>query len=188
LDWPEAGHINERVLREMGATREAISTGLAQRAEAGIKVRQPLASATALDVFDAGATDETSAEYLDIMREELNVKKVVRKTSEPVDAPPRAKLDLKITPELKREGQAREVIRHVQQARKQAGLQVDDRINLHLETSDKDLQAVLADKALAGAITEETLTTSLAAKAIDGFTTSVKVDGAELKISLAKAT
>jgi isoleucyl-tRNA synthetase len=204
LDWPEAGHINELLIRDMRFVREAITNGLAQRAQAGIKVRQPLLKVTVPAYTFTDAEDRQHL-YEDIIAEELNVKQVTftnthasyeeRMAKPPAEAgiqavqePLAVELDLKITPELKREGQAREVIRHVQQARKQAGLQVDDRINLHLETSDKDLQAVLADKALAGAITEETLTTSLAAKAIDGFSASVKVDGAELKISLAKAT
>src|SRR6185312_14779106 len=38
-DWPHAGHINELLLRDMRLVREAITSGLAKRAEAGIKVR-----------------------------------------------------------------------------------------------------------------------------------------------------
>jgi len=42
-------------------------------------------------------------------------------------------LELELTPELKREGLAREVVRLVQDARKAAGLDVSDRIVLGLE-------------------------------------------------------
>ncbi|MBU5857104.1 hypothetical protein JVV04_20420, partial [Vibrio cholerae O1] len=42
-------------------------------------------------------------------------------------------LDLELTPELVRAGQAREVIRVVQEARKTSGLDVSDRIRLRLE-------------------------------------------------------
>jgi isoleucyl-tRNA synthetase len=45
-------------------------------------------------------------------------------------------LDLELTPELVQEGMARDVIRVIQQARKDAGLHVSDRITLHLELED----------------------------------------------------
>src|SRR5205085_2261326 len=43
LDWPVAGHLDELLIRDMRLVREAITSGLALRAQAGIKVRQPLA-------------------------------------------------------------------------------------------------------------------------------------------------
>jgi isoleucyl-tRNA synthetase len=191
LDWPEAGHINERVLQEMGYTREAITTGLAQRAEAGIKVRQPLASATVWNAFDLGQPEETYQEYLEIICEELNVKQVKLKRSgdqaEPSKVAPHVDLDLKITPELKKEGLMREVVRNVQQARKQAGLNVDDRIQLALQTDDKGLQAVFEDKTLMDTILSETLATGRADAPEGAYSTEVKVEGAVLAIRLAKA-
>jgi isoleucyl-tRNA synthetase len=187
-DWPVAGHIDERVLQEMNYTREAITIGLAQRAKAGIKVRQPLASATVWNAFDIAEPAENYQAYLDILCEELNVKQVQLERSGDHDkahgASVYVELDLKLTPELKREGLMREVIRQVQQARKQAGLAVDDRIKLSLSSDAAELQAVLSDPDLTDQIARETLAESLDAAASDGFISEVKVGDAKLTISL----
>ena len=50
-----------------------------------------------------------------------------------------------ITPELRREGMAREVIRLVQDARKSDGLHVSDRITVAWEATDPDLSAALTE-------------------------------------------
>lgn len=134
-DWPAAGQVNGLVIAKMADIRELISQGLAGRADAGIKVRQPLAEAIV-----TGLTDMTE-ELTDIIKEELNVKLV---RFEPGDSLT-IKLDLVLTDELKAEGAAREIIRHVQSARKKAGLQVDDRIDLALNTNDQFLAKVSHD-------------------------------------------
>jgi isoleucyl-tRNA synthetase len=54
-------------------------------------------------------------------------------------------LELTITPELRREGLAREVIRLVQDARKADGLDVSDRIRFWWESGDPDLAEALAE-------------------------------------------
>jgi isoleucyl-tRNA synthetase len=54
-------------------------------------------------------------------------------------------LEVAITPELRREGLAREVIRRVQDARKNDGLDVSDRISLHWSTADPELAAALTE-------------------------------------------
>jgi len=51
-------------------------------------------------------------------------------------------LDLQVSPGLQREGLARELVRLVQDARKAAGLDVTDRIELTLETADPVAEAV----------------------------------------------
>ena len=61
------------------------------------------------------------------------------------DAGETVALDLGITPELRREGLAREVIRLVQDARKADGLEVSDRITLCWQAADPELTAALTE-------------------------------------------
>ncbi|TCC57449.1 isoleucine--tRNA ligase [Kribbella pittospori] len=67
-------------------------------------------------------------------------------------------LDTTITPELEAEGTARDVIRSVQQARRDAGLQVTDRMRLSVTADARTMQAVEAHREL---IMAETLATEL---------------------------
>jgi len=68
-------------------------------------------------------------------------------------------LDVTVTPELAAEGLARDLVRQVQQARKDAGLEVSDRIALTIGGSDEVVAAARTHEAL---ITSETLATSFA--------------------------
>jgi isoleucyl-tRNA synthetase len=61
------------------------------------------------------------------------------------DAGETVALDLAITPELRREGLAREVIRLVQDARKADGLEVSDRITLWWKAAGPELEAALTE-------------------------------------------
>jgi isoleucyl-tRNA synthetase len=152
-DWLPAGRVNELVLDEMLVTQVLVMRGLARRMDNSdgsgqIKVRQPLSKATysritKLDDF-----------YENIIAEELNVKEVIWEYS-PEKPTFGVELDKVLTPELRREGLMREVIRHVQSARKAAGLQVDDRITLQFTTDDKELQKAIDEHI--ETIQEETL-------------------------------
>jgi isoleucyl-tRNA synthetase len=169
LDWPAAGHVNELVVGEMETVREYVNQGLSIRAKERLKVRQPLASVTV-------PTLGQFVSFEDILTEELNVK-AVQKGKE-------LSLDLHVTPELKREGLMREVVRFVQNARKQAGLNVDDRIKLSLVTSESDLKKAISE--YADTITAETLAEALTEVEYD-YSVDLKVEGMPLKISLQKA-
>jgi isoleucyl-tRNA synthetase len=179
LDWPATGHVNELIIDEMSKLREIITDGLAQRAAEGIKVRQPLLKITA-----QGDEAKLLRKFEDIVQEELNIKFVEEIGG---DTLPKPILDLLITPELKQEGQMREIVRNVQSARKQAGLEVDDRVKLGLQTDDEALKSVLEDKALMHTVHAETLATGPLEGSKAGFETVAKIDGAELQISLLKA-
>ncbi|MBI3624324.1 class I tRNA ligase family protein, partial [Candidatus Saccharibacteria bacterium] len=152
LDWPEIGHIDELILSKMSAVRHLITIGLSIRADKGLKVRQPLTKATLSWNYQ-----DFPPELLNVIQEELNVKRVV------VDNRPlkpeksfsgnlnkdnlkqlyQLELDTKLTTDLKHEGQTRELIRYIQNARKQANLSVDDRINLLISTTSKNLAEVV---------------------------------------------
>jgi isoleucyl-tRNA synthetase len=71
------------------------------------------------------------------------------------DAGETVAIDTTVTPELRREGLAREVIRLVQDARKIDGLDVTDRISLRWSADDPDLAAALTEHA--GLIAREVL-------------------------------
>jgi len=184
-DWLPAGHVNELTLERMNFVRQVINDGLSQRAKAGIKVRQPLNAVTVHGVPESLMGIEPSSSdnvYGSIIREELNIAKSVTQIK---GGPYAVELDLKITPELKREGLMREVIRHVQAARKNAGLNVDDRISLVLSTDSDELRQAIDEHA--DTIKSETLANDLANDGEKSHHTTVKVEGSELRVGLEKA-
>src|SRR5262249_3751163 len=67
-------------------------------------------------------------------------------------------LDTTLTPELVNEGLAREFVNRVQNMRKDAGLEVTDRIQIHYETSDRVVQAI---SRMADYVKSETLATQI---------------------------
>ena len=188
-DWLTAGAVNYQALADMSRTRELINNGLSLRMkqdehQVSIKVRQPLQSA-------AYAGAKLAEYYEQIMAEELNVKEI--RWIENLDEhladyevaegaiKPESWIEIskQLTPELKREGLMREVIRHVQSARKKAGLQVDDRIMLQLTTDDEQLRQAIDEHA--EVIAAETLATF---EQSDAYSTTVVIEGAELQITL----
>ena len=174
-DWPQPGKVDDRSLETMVEVREAISQGLAQRAEAGIKVRQPLST---ISVVLKSTIDE---ELTRLISEEVNVKTTSVKTGSNLTV----ELDTKITTELKHEGQAREIIRRVQNFRKKSGLNVEDRIKLSLGTDDKDLlTAIDTHRQL---IESETLA-EITDKSDLEHSTQAKVDSRVIKLALSKAS
>ena len=226
--WPEAEEfpLDEELVRDMDAIREAASVALSLRKAAGLRVRLPLSELT-IAVEQA----QSLARYSDLIADELNVKKIsVVKASEEVakqfglsknlsvnaralgprlgkavqEVIQKAKagnwklvdgnvmvgdtvlyegefeitlqassseanaagvtstgfvlLNTTVTEELEQEGAARDAIRHIQQARKDAGLDVSDRIHLSLKADSKSKSALEKHAEL---IAEETLATKL---------------------------
>lgn len=135
--------IDEKLNILMQNVRDIVNAGLEMRASEKIKVRQPLSyietNCRGLELFE------------DIIKEELNVKEIrfvdiVDKSlvvrglnvySEPddrtaeIDITRQVGLNVGITEDLKLEGQAREIIRNIQQMRKEADYEVDNRIKVY---------------------------------------------------------
>jgi isoleucyl-tRNA synthetase len=259
---------DEELERAMALARETVRLGLGARGKAKIKVRQPLGEAV---VVAAGREREAIERLSDVVREELNVKRVrfvaaaeelgsyevkanYRKlgpifgksmplaadaiaaldparvagalredgssaetigitvdgrehtlSAEDVILTMRAPegysveregahavaLDLAIDEELREEGHAREIVHAVQSARKAAGLEVEDRIELAL---DGDPPLVRAAVAYGEHISGETLAVELkfgdgaiVPPAEWGYSDQVLIEGLGLTISLRKA-
>jgi isoleucyl-tRNA synthetase len=94
-------------------------------------------------------------------------------------------LDATITEELRREGLARDLVRAVQEARKNAGLALADRIALQLDGAD-DLSQVLAEwgRYIQSETLAETLT--LATPSAHAYAESVMLDGVPLTVGVAR--
>ncbi|MDP9343494.1 MAG: isoleucine--tRNA ligase [Actinomycetota bacterium] len=96
-------------------------------------------------------------------------------------------LDLEVTPDLRQEGLAREVVRLVQDARKSAGLDVTDRIELGIEAPDEVVDAVEKHHEY---VSRETLATGLQPRALSDpeYDTTETLDGKRIRITLRRRT
>jgi isoleucyl-tRNA synthetase len=95
-------------------------------------------------------------------------------------------LDLEVTDDLRREGQARELVRAVQDARRAAGLDVSDRIALAVAATGDVAASIQAFREY---VAGETLAVSLDGGTLDGdaFHHQVEIDGETISISLRRA-
>jgi isoleucyl-tRNA synthetase len=172
-DWPSVNQpldTSRIMLENMSTARALITEGLAQRASSGVKVRQPLSLATVSGV-------ELSPQMQQIMAEELNVKEVINQEG----AQANIQMNTAISDELKAEGIARDLIRLVNNARKNAGLNVDDRIELKITSENKGITE--AAKKFTSLIFAEALATG-ELTGEGAHTETVKLDGHHLTISL----
>jgi len=131
-DWPKVSKklIDKKSLEQMAETRRLASLALAARAAAGIKVRQPLAE---LKVKSAKST--VNEELLLILAEEINVKKISFDTAIENEVV----LDTAITSELREEGILRDMVRMIQEFRREKKLQPQDTIELRAELPEEML-------------------------------------------------
>lgn len=146
-DYPTVEKLSpaeEQLLSDMKVVRAVCSMGQALRVENKMAIKQPL---QALEV-QLPATLLGKSNYYDIMAEELNVKKVVdvNDFSEKVIVKDengiKVGLNIEITPELQLEGKLREVVRALQEARKQAGVEIADQVNVEWFSTDEQIQKV----------------------------------------------
>ncbi len=138
-DWPKSDKkfIDLKLEEQMDLIREIAAKGLALRAEAGIKVRQPLAMLKfSISNFKFLKNNE---ELINLIKDEVNVKDVVFDKNLKKDF----ELDTKITGELREEGLVRELARQVQGMRKDADLTPKDLIAVYFKIDDKNLKDII---------------------------------------------
>ncbi len=173
--WPVFDQADQSVLASMVSVRQAVNDGLAERAKAGIKVRQPLASAT------ISSPNSISKDLEQIIAEELNTKKIVVKSAEELSVV----LDTNITQSLKNEGLSRDIIRNIQQARKDSGLEVENYIKLSLKSESTIVNDAIEQ--CEKLIQNEVLATTLITSGDNyEYIKEVKIEGEDLSISLEK--
>ncbi|MGN6168871.1 MAG: DUF5915 domain-containing protein, partial [Solirubrobacteraceae bacterium] len=259
-DFPDAQERDVELERGMATARETVRLGLAARAQARLKIRQPLRAAV---VVASGRERDAIDRLAELVREELNVHELrfVAAADElsTVEVKPNYRtlgprfgrrmptvadavagldgtqvaaamreghtvaisvdghdhelgaadlllalkplegyqveregshavaLELSLDDELRAEGWAREIVHAVQAARREAGLEVSDRITLSYE-GDRELLA--AARAHEPYIAAETLAVDVGYDGnprTDGAVGSVWIEGRELRLGLARA-
>jgi isoleucyl-tRNA synthetase len=210
--WPQVRpeERDEKLETEMALVRKLVSLGHAAREKAGIKVRQPLAS-----VFIQLATGHEYGmldAYREMIKEELNVKKIVyaapqqekgegirekgeispfalrlspfRYVSETDDSHVVA-VNVELTDELRNEGLARELVRRVQNLRKEAGFDVADRIRLSCAATPAMTRAI---QAFGDYIRQEVLAVAIerGAGTAGEMTKDFKIGGEQVTVTVAR--
>lgn len=151
-DWPKQKDINlligsekeaEQIVDQMKSVREIVELGHAQRKEKQIKVRQPLAKITVT------ATD-LPQEFVELIKDELNIKSVEFISGKEISV----ELDTDITPQLKAEGEARELVRQIQDERKKIGTSLDELVNVSLPNWPQDFEEDIKSRALVSSLSK----------------------------------
>lgn len=122
IEWPEIEYnVNDKLIAGMKKLRLIVEKVHSERKAKGIPVRQPLTSF-------ATNSEELAKPLENILKDEVNVKDV--KWNKLGKGELKTKLDTKITPELEEEAKTRELIRKVQQERKNMGMSLTQIIYL----------------------------------------------------------
>ena len=134
-DWPKVNKklIDKELEKQMEEIRNIVTIGLAQRKEKQIKVRQPLRS-----VY-LGLSNEFPKDLEDLMKGELNVKEIVYDKSQKE----LVVLNTELDEALIHEGYARELMRQIQDMRKEAGYKIDDEVFGQWHSDNPDLSAAI---------------------------------------------
>lgn len=126
-DWPQVTNdkvIDKELLSKMTLVRKICEMGNGERKNLGLAVKQALASITVKGDF---SSLENEQELICLIKEELNVEEVIFASGEES-----VSYDIVITTDLKDKGRVRELVRSIQEARKEADCKLDEKIELEL--------------------------------------------------------
>ncbi len=137
-DWPKSSKdIDEKINLDMDLTRKIVEMGHSDRKKEGIKVRQPLGKIK----YDLPIKLSENLEKLILA--ELNIKEIEYKKGNM-----KVLLDFDITPDLKKEGESRDIVRSIQEARKSLGTALDEKIDVVLPSWPKEFEDYIKKRAL----------------------------------------
>lgn len=147
-DWPEVQEdlIDEKLEREMQLARKVVEQALSQRKTTGIKVRQPLAKITISTIQSPIPND-----VLQLVKDEVNLKDVKQEQGEGEMS---VELDTEITPELKEEGDMREIVRQIQGQRKTLGTSLTEQVDVVLPSWPQKYETDIKKRALVRNLTK----------------------------------
>jgi len=182
--WPQvaAELIDNKLQEQMETIRKIIEQALSVRAEAGIKIRQPISKL----YLTKKSLDE---ELLYLIKDEVNVKEIIIADKLPsgenlkigADENYKVCLDIELTEDLKLEGNARELIRQINAQRKEMGLSIGDLVEVTYETKSKVLTQMI--NKLGEEIKKNTLTKEL----VEGKgKEELEINGEKIKVEIKK--
>ncbi len=146
-DWLQHKEINQEVIDNMQNVRKIVEIGLAQRDDKKIKVRQPLKK---IKISNCQLTND----YLDLIKDELNVKEIeICENNQEMQV----EIDFNITKELKDEGIKREMVRLINNMRKESGLGISDIVNVFYETDSQDIKDIINNQKLKKSLLKDVL-------------------------------
>jgi isoleucyl-tRNA synthetase len=196
-DFPAADEkfIDEQLIRDVNAVMELVSKVRALRTDKNIKVRQPI-NEIRLPV-KADWLKNAVSRFDSEIKDEVNVKNIVFTDSlEGLDTErypitdfsgSSVAIDTLITPELKAEGMAREIVRRLQTMRRSAGFDIADHIETYYE-GDEYIGQVMTEAALADYIKQETLSRQLVEGVPEGvdYSENFKLSGYQVTLGVKK--
>jgi isoleucyl-tRNA synthetase len=145
---PDPKKIDKKLLDQMALVRKICEQAHAQRKVHEIAVKQPLASLT-IEINNSLGL-EKSTDLLQLIKEELNIEDVRFVHADQFSA----EIDTKLTVDLIKKREAREIIRQIQQLRKDAGCKLDQVVNVTLPSWPKKYEDQIKQKTLVDKITK----------------------------------
>lgn len=147
-DWPESTEVSKaegELIEIMVQVRKICEMGHAIRKNQNLAVKQPLAKAS-IKIINSKLFTDTG--LIQLIKEELNIESLVFEESKELEVD----IDTILTAELIEKGKLREIIRSVQEARKEAGCRLDETIHLVLPEWPSVLEDDIKRKVLAESI------------------------------------
>jgi len=141
-DYPKVFNINQTIIDNMTLVQQICEQGNMIRKMNNLSTRQPLSKLTISTNQDL----TFNKDLIEIIKNELNIKNIdITKSKDNLQV----ELDTKLTPELIAEGESRDLIRSIQNLRKESNLNLQDKIKIFAPNWPKNFQTDIMNKTLA---------------------------------------